>query len=68
MIDDSILSGERPHAQILCIIDWRAELPPGSKVVSVIPSGKSFWVETVRIEVLCSDGSTKLYFMKVRSP
>ena len=54
--------------QVLLIADQRAELPPGSTVLSVTQSGKSDWVETVRIEARHSDGSTKLYFMKVCNP
>ncbi|CAF9913063.1 MAG: hypothetical protein ALECFALPRED_008620 [Alectoria fallacina] len=53
--------------QVLLIADQRAELPPGSTVLSVTQSGKSDWVETVRIEARHSDGSTKLYFMKSQS-
>ena len=45
--------------------DKIAEFPSGSKVISVVPSGTSAWVHTVRIEVRDGDGSTKLYFMKV---
>lgn len=44
-----------------------AKLPPGSTVVSVTQSGKSLWVETVRIEARHGDGSTRLYFMKFQS-
>lgn len=53
---------------VLFFADQRAELPPGSTVVSVTQSGKSLWVETSRIEARHCDGSTKLYFMKVCSP
>lgn len=45
-----------------------SELPPDSKVISVVPSGSSEWVHTVRIEVRQNDDTNKSYFMKMSHP
>lgn len=47
------------------IANGQAELPLGSKVISVTASGESRWVVSVRIEVRVSNEFTKVYFMKV---
>ncbi|CAH0042053.1 unnamed protein product [Clonostachys rhizophaga] len=39
-------------------------LPPGARIISTSRAGQSLWVETVRIEAMLPDGSTKAYFKK----
>lgn len=41
------------------------ELPPGSKVTLVVPSGQSLWVGTVKITVQLDNGETAHFFKKV---
>ncbi len=43
-----------------------AELPEGSTVVEASSFGTSAWTRTARIRVQLSDGSQKVYFLKVR--
>lgn len=40
------------------------ELPLGTKVLSITPSGASAWVQTVRIDTELADGSQRVFFMK----
>ena len=54
---------ERSAAEVEA--DDSIELPNGSKVISIVPSGASPWVKTVKMNVRLTDGSTKPYFMKV---
>ena len=42
----------------------KVEMPPGIKIISILPSGASAWVHTVRIEGRLPDGTTMLFFMK----
>lgn len=44
----------------------RLELPPGTEVLEIAPSGASAWVQTVRIRTRQKNGITKDYFKKVR--
>jgi len=39
-------------------------MPRGIKIISILPSGASAWVHTVRIEGRLLDGTTKFFFMK----
>ncbi len=67
-IDENVLAGKHRQHKALFIADPRAELPLGSIVVSATASAKSQWVETLRLETRHSNGSTKLYFVKVCGP
>jgi len=44
-----------------CNIDF----PSGSKVVSAIPHGASFWTRTARVTVKLANGSAQLFFLKI---
>lgn len=50
----------------LLILGHHLELPPGTEVLEIKPSGASAWVQTVRIRTRQKDGSTKDYFKKVQ--
>ena len=41
------------------------ELPRGTEVLEITPSGASAWVQTVRIRTRQQDGTSKDYFKKV---
>lgn len=43
----------------------QSELPSGTEVLEITPSGASAWVQTVRIRTRQKDGTTKDYFKKV---
>ncbi|KAL8832478.1 MAG: hypothetical protein Q9191_000248 [Dirinaria sp. TL-2023a] len=43
-----------------------SELPPGSKVIEITPSGASAWVQTVRIRTHQENGTSKDFFKKVQ--
>lgn len=53
-------------ASFLLILDYYLELPPGTEVLEMTPSGASAWVQTVRIRTRQKDGTTKDYFKKVQ--
>lgn len=53
---------------LLLIQGHLSELPPGTKVLEIIPSGASAWVQTVRIRTRQRDESSKDYFKKVQCP
>ncbi|KAI0020974.1 Fructosamine kinase-domain-containing protein [Xylariomycetidae sp. FL0641] len=42
------------------------KLPSGTQVLSISPSGASYWVRTAKIGTLDGDGEPKDYFVKVR--
>jgi len=44
-----------------CNIDF----PSGSKVVSAIPHGASFWTRTARVTIKLANGSTQFFFLKI---
>lgn len=43
-----------------------AEMPEGTQVVSIAPSGSSYWARTAKIETIDSEGNEVSYFIKVR--
>ena len=50
----------------LLILGHCLELPSGTEVLEITPSGASAWVQTVRIRTCQKDGTTKDYFKKVQ--
>ena len=48
-------------------MDHHLELPPGTEVIEITPSGASAWVQTVRVQTRQKDGTTKDYFKKVQA-
>ncbi|KAK7224763.1 hypothetical protein V2G26_012766 [Clonostachys chloroleuca] len=38
--------------------------PPGARIISTSRAGQSLWVETIRIEAMLPDGSTKACFKR----
>ena len=50
----------------LTIMEHPLELPPGTEVLEITPSGESAWVQTVRIRTRQRDGISKDYFKKVQ--
>lgn len=42
-----------------------SELKTGTKVISVIGYGESFWTHSYRVETELSNGEQKSYFLKV---
>ena len=53
-------------ASFLLILVHYKELPLGTEVLEITPSGASAWVQTVRIRTRQKDGTTKDYFKKVQ--
>ena len=51
---------------LLTILGDLLELPPGTEVFEITPSGASAWVQTVRIRTRQKDGTAKDYFKKVQ--
>jgi len=43
------------------------ELPDGTEIIAVVPSGFSAWCKTFRIDAKLKDGELKSYFMKACS-
>ncbi|KAI4280194.1 MAG: hypothetical protein L6R38_004637 [Xanthoria sp. 2 TBL-2021] len=72
-IDEHVLAGKTSvREKAMTIITDRslanvipgAELPEGARILSIVPSGASVWVQTVRIDVQLNDGNRKTYFKK----
>ena len=61
------LQSRRLEDQFTLTDEFQIDLPSGTKIISITPSGASAWVQTVRIEALHEDGTVKSYFKKVRS-
>jgi protein-ribulosamine 3-kinase len=40
------------------------ELPPGTKIKGISPSGASYWARTAKIEALDANGAEDDYFVK----
>ena len=51
---------------LLIILGYILELPRGTEVLEISPSGASAWVQTVRIRTRQKDGTNKDYFRKVQ--
>ncbi|RYP80817.1 hypothetical protein DL769_002287 [Monosporascus sp. CRB-8-3] len=43
----------------------KAKLPAGSQVLSIEPSGSSYWARTAKIDTISPDGDNASYFIKV---
>ncbi|RYP02988.1 hypothetical protein DL765_010637 [Monosporascus sp. GIB2] len=43
----------------------KAKLPAGSQVLSIEPSGSSYWARTAKIDTISPDGDNVSYFIKV---
>jgi hypothetical protein len=41
------------------------ELPPGTNVISISPSGASYWARTAKIEATDANGDESSFFVKV---
>lgn len=72
-IDEHVLAGKTSvREKAMTVITDRslanvipgAELPEGAKILSIVPSGTSVWVQTVRIDVQLNGGNRKTYFKK----
>ena len=60
------VSSDTSFGSFLMILDHVLELPPGTEVLEITPSGESAWVQTVRIRTRQKDGTSKDYFKKVQ--
>ena len=60
-VDSNLSSGS-----FLIILGYHVELPPGSEVLEITPSGASAWSQTARIRTRQKDGTSKDYFRKVQ--
>lgn len=67
-LDENVMAGERslPLNFAFTLLMVQTALPPGSEILSVVPSGQSLWVGTVKIEVKLKDGTSRALFKKVR--
>jgi hypothetical protein len=42
------------------------EMPEGTQVLSIMPSGSSYWAQTAKIETVDPEGNEISYFIKVK--
>ena len=64
-LDENVLTSKYGGWPGLPFWQVELELPPGTKVLSISPSGASAWVQTVRVETVLPDERQVVYFMKV---
>ena len=43
------------------------EMPGGTKVLSIVPSGSSYWARTAKIAAIDPEGNGVSYFMNVKA-
>lgn len=59
------LDSDPSSENLLIILGYHLELPRGTEVLEITPSGASAWVQTVRIRTRQKDGTSKDFFKKV---
>ncbi|KAH8196263.1 hypothetical protein TruAng_009565 [Truncatella angustata] len=69
MTDASIWNKPIPvPASVISYVDKAIQehLPPENKIVSIVPSGSSYWARTAKIETEKPDGEEESFFIKVQ--
>ena len=64
-LDDNVIASKSQVHHLAFKVLIRAEIPAGTEIIQVVPSGASAWCKTFRIDAKLENGDLKSYFMKV---
>lgn len=65
IIDPNVLASKRLSRFVFPVLNFCAELPPGTEPVGIFPYGATYWTRTAEIQTRQADGTPLSFFLKV---